>query len=75
MSERFSYKILDKDRIQIIIQGRDVTDADGKFIDTFTEKIFEINPKELLTLQRICGNIAFDWCSTFKCRLDDPVCH
>ncbi len=74
MSERFSYKMLDKNRIQIVIHGRDVTDDDGKFIDTFTEKNFEITPKELLTLQRFCGNIAFEWCSMFKCRLDEPAC-
>ena len=72
---RIEWEILERDRIEVRINGRDVTDEEGKFIDTFTQKSFEVSPKELLTFQRAFTNMIFDWCNKFKCRLDEPVCH
>ena len=72
---RVEWEFIDCDRIEIRINARDVKDKDGKFIDLFTQKKFEISPKEILTFQRIFTNIAFDYCNKFKCKLDAPECH
>lgn len=73
---RFEYEILDDKQIEIKIWGRkDLKDKDGKFIDTFTQKSFLVEPKELIELQHLVTNIVSDWCNKFKCRLDSPECY
>jgi hypothetical protein len=70
--ERIEWKFIDEDRIEVLINGRrGLKDGRGKFIDAFTQKTFEINPKELLTFQRVFSNIAFDYCKKFKGNTDE----
>lgn len=71
---RIEWEIIDIDRIEIRIGGRkDLKDADGKYVDCFAQKSFEISPKELLTFQRVFTNIAFDYCNKFKVKLGNPA--
>ena len=73
---RFEYEIQEDKQIKIKVNGRDwAIDKDNKFIDTFTQIAFTIEPKEILEIQRLMTSIAFDWCNKFKCRLDAPACH
>ena len=70
MLERIEWEMIDKDRIEVRINGRrGLVDKKGKFIDAFTQKTFEINPEELLTFQRAFSNMMFDYCAKFKCKL------
>ena len=74
--DRFKYKIYDDKQIEIEVWGRkDLKDADGKYIDTFTTKSFLIESKELLEIQKLMTQIIFDWCNKFKCKIDAPACH
>ena len=73
---RFKYKIYDNKQIEIEVWGRkDLKDADGKYVDTFTTKSFLVESKELLEIQKLMTQIIFDWCHKFKCKIDDPACH
>ncbi len=60
--ERFEYKILENKSIAIKVNS----ESDSMF--------FIIKPKEVIDLQHILFLAAADFCSKFKCSLDDPKC-
>lgn len=68
--KRFEYKILDNGDIEIRINGRDKKGPDGKFLDTFTQKVFCIESKELMILRRVILDASFEWCNKFQKSLD-----
>ncbi len=68
--KRFEYKILDNGDIEIRINGRDKKGPNGKFLDTFTQKVFCIESKELMILRRAILDASFEWCNKFQKSLD-----
>lgn len=67
---RFSFKILDDSEIEILIEGRDSKDQNGKFLDEFCTKKFRIKSTELMTFKRLLSNASFEWCNRFNKSLD-----
>jgi hypothetical protein len=67
---RFEYKILDDGEIEILIEGRDSKDQNGKFLDEFCIKKFRIESTELITFRRLLSNASFEWCNKFNKSLD-----
>lgn len=72
--KRFDYDLLD-DEIVIRIGGRDKQNAEGKQIDLFTEKQFNIEGSEIIEFSRMLQNAAFDWSKKFNHKLDEGGCH
>jgi len=72
---RFEFEVLENRQIKIKVNSRDTKDKEGKFLDEFTQKSFIIEPKEILEVQYLLTNAAFDFCKKFKCVLDAPECY